>query len=229
MLSGALDRIRVQTTWRKVRWCYDSGFQARRVLRNDSSAVVLSETTSVSAPIVCCYSFATSFSSTSLPVVPFVSSSSFSVISLLTSSSFFSSTSSSFFGDYSGDEATTIAVAAATATATSQSAGFLAFVRTGDHRVAVEPTGKKNVSNILRFFRPSFCHVTRYEMHLISFSISLLSPPSFLSSSLLQASCYRSRPLRIVMEMFMLVMRELLPFLSLRERDATLTFYELFL
>jgi len=126
---------------------------------------------------------------------------------------------------------TTIAVAAATAiaTATSQSAGFLAFVRTGDHRVAVEPTGKKNVSNILRFFRPSFCHVTRYEMHLISFSISLLSPPSFLSSSLFQASCYRSRPLRIVMEMFMLVMRELLPFLSLRERDATLTFYELFL
>lgn len=53
---------------------------------------------------------------------------------------------------------TTIAVAAATATATSQSAGFLAFVRTGDHRVAVEPTGKKNVSNILRFF------LSRYQV-----------------------------------------------------------------
>lgn len=26
MLSGALRRIRVQATWRKVRWCYDSGF-----------------------------------------------------------------------------------------------------------------------------------------------------------------------------------------------------------
>lgn len=47
MLSGALRRIRVQTTWRKVRWCYDSGFQARGVLRDDSSAVTVLGTTSV--------------------------------------------------------------------------------------------------------------------------------------------------------------------------------------
>lgn len=105
MLSGALRRIRVQATWRKVRWCYDSGFQARRVLRDDSSAVAVSGT-SVSAPIVCCYSFATS-SSTSLPVVSSASSS-FSITSSAASSSSFlsssSSASSSFLDDYDNDD-----------------------------------------------------------------------------------------------------------------------------
>lgn len=123
---------------------------------------------------------------------------------------------------------TTIAVAAATAiaTATSQSAGFLAFVRTGDHRVAVEPTGKKKCIQHFTILSPL---LSRYQIRNASYFLLHLPSFSSLSSSLLQASCYRSRPLRIVMEMFMLVMRELLPFLSLRERDATLTFYELFL
>ncbi|CAL1673013.1 unnamed protein product [Lasius platythorax] len=82
MLSGALCRIRVQATWRKVRLCYDSGFQARRVLRNDSSAVTVPGTTSVSAPIVCCYASSFSLSTISSTFSSTISSSSYSSVSL---------------------------------------------------------------------------------------------------------------------------------------------------
>lgn len=103
MLSGALGRIRVQATWRKVRWCYDSGFQARRVLRDDSSAVTVPGTTSVvSAPIVCCYTSSCSTAS-AVNSASFSSSSFFSVSSFswLVSSSFSSTSASSFFpGSY---------------------------------------------------------------------------------------------------------------------------------
>lgn len=98
MLSGAL-RIRVQATWRKVRWCYDSGFQARRVLRDDNSATVPG-TTSILPPIVSHCWFSSSFISLSIVFSIFFFASSFFVSSI---SFCFSFVSSFFLGNYGDD------------------------------------------------------------------------------------------------------------------------------
>lgn len=78
---------------------------------------------------------------------------------------------------------TTIAAAVAAATATSQSAGFLAFVRTGDHRVVAEPTGKKKYIQHFTILPPLFPTLPGTKRILLPsppLPPSSLPPPSFL-------------------------------------------------